>query len=167
MKKGVLLRPLKKTDQKALAKYANNKNLQRYMRDAMPYPYTQKQAEEFINNTLASSPITTFAIVHQNKFVGVGGLNLQTDIYRKSCEVGYWIGEPFWGRGFATQALKLLTHFAFTKLQMARVYTGVFEPNLASIKVLQKCGYKQEGIFVNALCKDGKLYNEIRFARTV
>jgi len=97
--------------------------------------------------------------------VGVCGLNLQTDIYRESCEIGYWVAEPFWGNGIATTALNLLTDYAFTTLEKERVYTGVFDYNLASQKVLEKCGYKKEGVFKNALIKDGKLYDEVRYAR--
>lgn len=165
--KAVTLRQLQPKYKNELAKLANNKKIQRYLRDSMPYPYTVNDAAIFIELTRAENPTTTFGIFYEGKLVGVCGVILQTDIYRKSCVVGYWVGEPYWGKGIATNALKLITTYAIEKLQMQRVYTGVFEPNKASIRVLKKCGFVQEAIFVKALIKDGKLFNEVRFAYTV
>jgi RimJ/RimL family protein N-acetyltransferase len=110
-------------------------------------------------------PECTFAIEWEGKFAGVCGLNLKTDIYRNTCEVGYWIAEPFWSKGIATKAVELITNYAFQKLDKKRLHAGVFEYNKASMRVLEKCGYEREGVFKNALTKDGKLYNEVRYAR--
>ena len=161
----ITIRPFVKTDRKRLALYANNKKIQQNLRDSMPYPYDLKDADFFIETVLAESPIYTFAVLLENKLVGVCGLNLQEDIYRKSCEVGYWVGEPFWGLGIASSALKLITNYAFEELDKIRIFTGVFEFNKASMKVLENCGYQKEGVFSKALIKDGKFYDEVRYAR--
>ena len=165
VKNDISIRVFKKSDRTLLAKYANNNKFRKNLRDIMPYPYTLKDADSFIEIALLEDPTLTFAITLNKKIVGVCGLNLQTDIYRESCEIGYWVAEPFWGNGIATTALNLLTDYAFTTLEKERVYTGVFDYNLASQKVLEKCGYKKEGVFKNALIKDGKLYDEVRYAR--
>jgi RimJ/RimL family protein N-acetyltransferase len=160
----IALRQLKKSDRKLLALYANNKKIKENLRDVMPYPYTLEDADRFIEGVLNENPAHTFAIVRNKKFVGICGLNLKTDIYRKSCEVGYWVAEQYWGTGIASEALVLLTSYAFEKLDIIRVYSGVFEYNLASMRVLEKCGYIKEGVFKKALIKDGKYYDEVRFA---
>ena len=91
------------------------------------------------------------------------GLTIQKDVYKKSAEIGYWIGEPFWGNGIATKAVELITEYGFNKLALNRVYAGVFEYNITSMKVLEKNGYKKEGIFKNAILKNDKVYDEHRF----
>lgn len=159
------IRPFIKSDRKRLALYANNKNVQQNLRDSMPFPYSVEDADLFIATVLMESPVHTFAILFQKKLVGVCGLILQEDIYRKSCEVGYWVAEPYWGKGIASAALKLVTNYAFERLDKRRVYTGVFEYNVASMKVLENCGYTKEGVFSKALIKDGKFYDEVRYAR--
>lgn len=106
----------------------------------MPYPYTLADADHFIEIVLAEQPVHTFAIVYEQKFAGVCGLNLQSDIYRKSCEVGYWLDENHWGNGIATTALNLVTNYAFVALGCVRVYTGVFDYNTASNESIGKSG---------------------------
>lgn len=161
----VTLRELKKSDRKWVAKYANNKKIWQNLRDIMPHPYTLEDADMFLQMVALENPISTFAIEWNGKPAGVCGLNLKTDIYRNSCEIGYWIAEPYWSKGIATKAVKQLVEYAFGTLNMQRVHTGVFEYNKASMRVLEKCGFEKEAVFKNALTKDGKLYNEVRYAR--
>lgn len=161
----VTLRTLKKSDRKLIARYANNKKIWRNLRDIMPHPYTLEDADFFIEIVLMEDPVSTFAIEWNSKFVGICGLNLKDDIYRNTCEIGYWIAEPYWSKGIATKAVEQLVDYAFNTLKKERIHTGVFEYNIPSMRVLEKCGFVQEGIFKNALTKDGKLYNEVRYAR--
>ena len=88
---------------------------------------------------------------------------IQKDVYQKSAEIGYWIGEPFWGKGIATKAVELITKYGFDELNLNRIYTGVFEYNIVSMKVLEKNGFQKEGIFKNAVLKNDKVYDEHRF----
>lgn len=92
------------------------------------------------------------------------GLIFQKDVYRKSTEIGYWIGESFWGKGIATQAVGLLVHHAFEELGLARLYAGIFEYNVGSIRVLEKNGFQKEGISKKAVFKNGKFWDEHRYA---
>jgi len=66
---------------------------------------------------------------------------LQTDIHWLSAEIGYWLGEAFWNRGIVTAAVSALSAYAFKKLQLVRLYAGIFASNPASMRVLQKFGY--------------------------
>lgn len=79
-----------------------------------------------------------FGIYSENEFIGCCSLNPQSDVYRINAEVGYWIGEPYWRNGYATETVKLLVEMAFNQLGMQRVYANIFEYNIASMKVLEK-----------------------------
>ena len=163
MERMIELRPLKLSDKTQLAKLANNKNIWDNLRDFIPYPYEETDAEFFINSTKEEEPKQTFGIEYKGELSGVIGLVIQKDVYKKSAEIGYWIGEPFWGNGIATKAVELITEYGFNKLGLNRIYSGVFEYNVASMKVLEKNGYEKEGIFKNAILKNDEICDEHRF----
>ncbi len=159
----IKIRNLKLSDKAELAKLANNKNVWDNLRDYIPYPYMESDAEFFIGLTNKENPKQTFGIEYKGKLSGVIGLVVQKDVYQKSAEIGYWIGEPFWGNGIATRAVELITKYGFDTLHLNRIYTGVFEYNIASMRVLEKNGFKKEGIFKNAIIKNNKVCDEHRF----
>jgi ribosomal-protein-alanine N-acetyltransferase len=161
----ISLRSLKIDDKKILALLANNKNIFDNVRDHLPFPYKESDAEEFIQFVQKENPQSTFAIEYEGQFCGVCGLMLQTDVYRKTSEIGYWLGEPFWNKGIATAAVKLLTQYGFKQLDLVRIHTGVFEYNLASMKVLEKCGYEKDGIFKKSVLKNGSIWDEHRYSK--
>ncbi len=163
MKETISIRPLKSSDKSELAKLANNKKIWDNLRDKIPFPYTEKDAEFFINLTQQETPQQNFAIAYKGKICGVIGLTIQKDVYRKSAEIGYFIGEPYWGKGIATKAVALITEYGFKELDLNRIYTGVFEYNIASMKVLEKNGFKKEGVFKNAVVKNNIVCDEHRF----
>jgi [ribosomal protein S5]-alanine N-acetyltransferase len=163
----VTLRVLQNTDAPILAQLANNKKIWDNLRDYIPYPYTQNDAEWFIGQCLQESPPLTFAIEYKGALCGVIGLVSQKDVYRKSAEIGYWIGEPFWNKGIATIAVKLISEYGFNELNLVRIFTAVFEYNPASMKVLEKNGYVREGVFKKSVIKNGELWNEHRYARII
>lgn len=161
----VRIRPLRYADRERLAKLANNKKIWLNVRDMFPYPYTIENAEKFIDTVKQLDPQVTFAIEHDFKFVGAVGLVLQQDVYRFSAEIGYWIGESYWGKGIATQALSLLCKYAFDELKMEKLFAGVFDGNEGSKRVLLKCGFHQEGIARKAVFKNNKFIDEYRFGK--
>ena len=161
----ILLRSLSGSDKYELARLANNKKIWDNVRDYFPFPYTESHAENFIMSVKSENPQVTFAIDYQRKLAGVIGLVPQNDVYKKTAEIGYWIGEEFWGKGIATTATKLITQYGLCQLDFARLHTGVFDYNIASMKVLKKCGYKKDGIFEKAVFKNGKLWDEHRYSK--
>lgn len=130
-----------------------------------PHPYLEKDAENFIDSVKLIDPPLNLAIEYQNLFAGIIGIVAQNDIYRKGGEIGYWIGEPYWNKGIGTIAVKLATKYAFEVLKLERTHAGVFKGNVASQRVLEKNGYKLEGIFRKAVFKNNKFLNELRYAR--
>ncbi|MGM0622327.1 MAG: GNAT family N-acetyltransferase [Bacteroidota bacterium] len=161
----VVLREINDADLPKMANYANNLKVSINMRDAFPNPYTLDDAKIFFKMVNEQNPKTFLAIEYQGEYVGNISLLPGSDVYRKSAEIGYFIGEPFWNKGIATKAVKLITKFGFEKLDIVRIYTGIFEFNKASQRVLEKCGFQKEVVFKDAIFKNGKLFDEIRFAK--
>jgi len=89
---------------------------------------------------------------------------LQTDLLRRSAEIGYWLGEEYWGRGIMTEAVRAMTEYAFETFDINRVYAGVLEYNLSSVRVLEKNGYVCEGRLRQAYTKDGKTYDQLLYS---
>ena len=116
------IRSFRTQDAEALARYANNRNVSRNLRDEFPYPYTLAHAETWISFAAQQSTESDFAIASETELIGGIGLRIQRDVHRRSAEVGYWLGEPFWGRGIATAALRAFTEYAFSQFDLLRLY---------------------------------------------
>jgi len=160
----VSLRPFRQEDAPRLAELANNEKIAVNLRDGFPHPYTPDDAEKFIEMAL-SKPDQIFAIEYQGEYVGNIGVHLKSDVYRLGAEIGYFLGEPYWGKGIMTKAVNLVCDYAFRELGIVRIDTGVFDFNPASMRVLEKCGFVQEAIFRKSVIKRGKICNEVRYAK--
>lgn len=99
--------------------------------------------------------------------VAVGGIavTLLDDVYRRTAEVGYWLGEPFWGKGIVTDAVSVIVPVAFERFNIVRLQAGVFGNNPGSMRVLQKCGFVREAVLRNAITKNGVVMDEVMHAR--
>jgi len=157
------LRPFRDSDSKKLAELCNNRKIWDNLRDYIPFPYTEDNADDFIKYCQSEAPQFTFAIEYNKELVGTIGLVRQTDIYKLTAEIGYWIGEPYWGKGIATKAVRLITEYGFNNLGLVRIHTGVFDFNKGSQRVLEKAGYKLECIFEKSIVKNEKICNEYRY----
>jgi RimJ/RimL family protein N-acetyltransferase len=124
-----------------------------------------RDAKDFINISDKEEPPLTFAIRFNGQLCGVVGLVIQGDVYSNSAELGYWIGEEYWGKGVASGAVRLISAYGFDHLNLERIQAGVFESNIASMKVLLKNGYKKEGVFSKAVYKNNRYIDEYRFAK--
>ena len=151
------------SDVPILSRLLNNKKIWDNLTNRVPYPYNESDAKNFINLINNDELQHVFAIEHNRNFCGLVGLTVQKDVYEKSAELGYWIGEPFWGKGIATKAVKLITEIGFNKLKLIRIYAGVFEFNIASMKVLERNGFIKEGIFKKAIFKNERILDEHRY----
>lgn len=147
-------------------KYANNKNIADKLRDIFPHPYTRNDAEWYINDCISKEgkKQITRAIVVDNHAVGSIGIFVQSDVYRKSAELGYWLGEEFWNKGIMTEAIKKICNIAFNQFDIIRIYAEPFEHNIGSRKVLEKSRFNLEGIFRNNIIKNGKIFNSCMYA---
>lgn len=147
------------SDAKDLAIALSNKKVQDNLRDGLPYPYTQKDGEEYISAMLSADENETFsfAITADNKVVGSIGAFRQENIHRQTAELGYYIAEEYWGKGIATEAVKQICEYVFDKSDIIRIYAQPFAFNVASCKVLEKAGFQYEGRLRSNAVKNGKV----------
>jgi [ribosomal protein S5]-alanine N-acetyltransferase len=160
MPQTVQIRPWRKEDCTALAAIANNRRIWLNVRDRFPHPYTFKDALNWIDHTSQQTPLQNMAITYHGQIAGSVGVIVRDDVYRKSIEVGYFVGENFWGKGVATTAVSLLLDYIRKHFDVIRVYAEVFETNKPSMRVLEKNGFYLEGIRKKAVIKDNVLMDD-------
>ena len=152
-------------DVDSLVKHANNIKVWRNLHDAFPHPYTRADAVEWSKQTARDHADSIFAIDVDGNAVGGIGLHPGKDVERRTAAIGYWLGEEFWGRGIATEALVAVTEYAFSKFDIERLEAFVFEWNLPSARVLEKAGYTMEAKLKKRVTKAGQTVDCFLFAR--
>ena len=160
------IRPWRLEDAESLAKHANNRKVWLALRDCFPHPYTIADAHKFLQRTIKEEPATHFCIDVATKAIGGIGIRLGSDVHRNTAELGYWLGEKFWGRGIMTEAIAAFKDFCFNNFQLRRLYAEPFANNPASARVLDKTGFVFEGRLKNNVTKDGKLLDSVLYAKT-
>lgn len=138
----------------------NNPNVLNNGYDKTPNPFTKKDAVDFINLQLEKKPAQRFLIFYDNELAGEIGITIQDDVHRLCAEIGYFIAEPFWGKGLATQAIKKMTQYTFSTFEVIRIIAGVFDFNKASMKALEKNGYYLESIRKRSIIKNGQIIDD-------
>lgn len=151
-----ILRHWRLGDAPALIAIGNNAAIARNLSNRYPHPYTIEFAETFLNRvTTDPADDRQFAIEHQGALAGRIGYSFQEDVHAHTVEFGYWLGEAYWGRGIATDAIRTLVAHLWTLPQVERIEAGVFEWNPASARVLEKNGFRCEGCLRRSICKNG------------
>lgn len=158
------LRPWNENDKNSLVANANNFNIARFLTDGFPHPYTEQNARDFIAMATKDDPVHIFAIEVEGKAVGGIGIHPQSDIMKKNAELGYWLGETYWGKGIVTAAIKQMVDFAFNTYDITRIYARPFGNNVASQKVLQKAGFCLEARIEKNIFKNGEFLDELIYA---
>ncbi len=160
------LRSYRRKDENALRKNINDKIISKCTID-IPYPYKLKDAREWIDKNLKLDKLKkkveiNWAIEINGEAVGGIGLDKITN---HKAEIGYWLGRRYRGQGIMTKAVKLITAYAFKELRLRRIYAFVFTFNQASVRVLEKAGYKFEGKLRKNFFKKGKTIDSLLFAK--
>ena len=158
------IRSWRASDIDPLVRYANNRKIWLNLRDRFPHPYTKTDGQRFIRSMRQADPETAFAVVVDGEAAGGIGFMLQHDVDRASAEIGYWLGEPFWGRGITTEALAAMTRYSIATHSLTRVFAVPFAHNVASCRVLEKAGYVLEGHLRRSAIKDGKVLDQLQYA---
>jgi RimJ/RimL family protein N-acetyltransferase len=148
----------------SLVVHADNRSIWLNLRDRFPHPYTRRAGREFIRQARSQNPETMFAIAVDDEAVGGIGFTVLTDVERVSAEIGYWLGEPFWGRGIVTEALAAVTRYAIDTFRLTRIYALPFAHNTASCRVLEKAGYTLEGRLRRSAIKDGHIVDQMQYS---
>lgn len=158
------IRPWAESDAESLQRHANNREVSIQLRDRFPFPYGIEQARAFLEWITKQSSPTVWAIEVEGHAVGGIGIELHTDVERVSAEIGYWLGQAYWGRGIASDALRAVTAEAFKRFEITRLYAVPFADHTASVRVLEKAGYIREGHLRQSAIKNGKIRDQLLFA---
>lgn len=161
---GYLIRSWREADARPLRKYANNKKIWLNLRDTFPHPYSDEDAFSWIRFAISEEPQRSFAIASREEAIGGIGLVFGEGVHSQSAELGYWLGEPFWGQGIMSGAVARFTAYAFQQFQIQRIFAEPFASNLASRRILEKAFYSLEGVMKKNAIKDGVVLDQALYA---
>ena len=152
------LREWKIGDAPELKAAINNEKVLDNLRDGIPYPYTEKDAADFIAATLTAKKDTqyAFAICIDNNVIGSIGVFRKDNVHRHTAEMGYYIAEPYWGKGIMTEAVRQMCAYIFENTDIVRIFAEPYAHNNASCRVLEKAGFQLEGILRQNAVKNGQ-----------
>ena len=161
-----IIREWRLEDKSDLAAMLNNKNILNNLRDGLPYPYTENDAEEYIIAMLSADKTKTFAFAIEANDVVIGSIGVFRcdNIHSRTAEMGYYIGEPYWGNGFGTSAVKQICKYIFENTDIVRIFAEPFAYNIASCRVLEKAGFHLEGLLHNNAVKNGNIIDMKMYA---
>ena len=159
-----VVRDWARTDKDALLRFANNRNVWRNLTHRFPHPYTEADAERWFCFLESMAEPTAWAIEVDGHAAGGIGVRLREGTFIKSAEFGYWLGEPYWGRGIMTEAVKRVVPYAMSRFGLIRLESPVFEWNPASMRVLERCGFVREGVARASGFKDGQVIDQVIYA---
>lgn len=157
----IRLRPWQANDLEPLVKLADNKRIYDQVRDLFPHPYTFDDGKYWLSVNVGVTPVINFVIEVDGQFAGSIGMVPQTDVYRSNMEIGYWLGEPFWGRGITSKAVELIVNLIWHQYpEVYRIYANTYEHNEASKKALLKNAFELECVHKKGVIKNGQLIDE-------
>jgi RimJ/RimL family protein N-acetyltransferase len=161
------LRPWRADDRASLLRHADNRAVARTLRDRFPHPYTGADADAWLAYAAAEpAPEGIYAIEVDGEGVGCVALERGNDIARLTAEIGYWLGEAYWGRGIVSEAVARVTELALEEPGLVRIFAPVFAGNVRSMRVLERNGYVREAILRRSGFKDGAVFDRVIYART-
>lgn len=162
----VAIRAWKTEDAADLASAINNKKIQDNLRDGIPYPYTISDAEAFIAAMLGAEKdsLYAWAITANDKVIGSIGVFRKDNVHRRTAEMGYYIAEPYWGKGIVTIAVKDVCDYIFSNTDIIRIFAEPYSNNAASCRVLEKAGFAYEGTLRKNAVKNGEVLDMKMYA---
>lgn len=158
------LRAWTRNDLPSLVKYANNQEVSKNLTDKFPYPYKKEDGLRFLEMVAKNDPQSVFAIEINDEAAGAIGLHPQDDIHCKNAELGYWLAQPYWGKGIITEAIKQIVAYGFQNFDINRIFARPFGSNTASQRVLEKAGFKLEATFKKTIFKREVYEDELYYA---
>lgn len=144
----LVLRGFRSSDVDAVQALANDVEVAQNTLN-VPHPYQRGDAEAWIEghpDQLLRREAVTYAVMDRESRAVLGAVGLILENEHQRAELGYWIGRPYWGRGFATEATRAVVAWGFRHLDLHRIHAGHFPRNTASGQVLRKLGMRHEGV---------------------
>jgi len=161
------IRHLEPADADELTRIANNPAVGRFLRDRFPSPYARADAEWWIAHNGAARPVRAFAIAHprDGRIMGCVGLDPGVDVHARGAELGYWVGEEYWGRGVVGEVVPAFARWAFAAFaDLERIYVGIFAENEPSVKIVERAGFVFEGRQRKAAFKSGRFMDVLGYS---
>ena len=158
--KRLLMRKYREEDMPAIARLLGDRRVSATTL-TIPHPYTEDDARKHVSSQ--QSPASKFGIFIESGEL-VGGIGLSVEESHKRAELGYWVGVPYWGKGYATEAASEMLRHGFEDLKLNRIHAGVFRGNAASEQVLRKIGMKHEGTLRQHFLKRGEYLDDECYA---
>lgn len=159
-----VVRDWSSSDKADLVHHANNRNVWRNLTHLFPHPYTAADADDWFALLSAMPEPTHWAIEVEGRSVGGIGIRIGEGVFAKRADIGYWLGEPYWGRGIMTDATRAVVSYAMDRFDLCRLEASVFAWNPASMRVLEHCGFVREGVSRAGVFKDGHVIDEVDYA---
>lgn len=150
-------------DRADLVRFANSRAIWRNLTDVFPHPYLEADADAWLASATAPDA-THWAIEVDGRAVGSIGVALGEGVFSRKADIGYWLAEPYWGRGVMTDAVRAVAPYAMERFGLVRLEASVFAWNPASMRVLEHCGFVREGVSRAGVFKDGEILDEVDFA---
>jgi [ribosomal protein S5]-alanine N-acetyltransferase len=163
----ITLRKWGQSDLEKLVEYANNKNISDTLSDGFPSPFSLDDGVKFIERANSSEPTCMFAILWKGELAGSVGIFPESDYHRKNAAVAYWVAEPFWGNGIATEAIKQIVKYGFQTFDITRVWANPFGNNIASHRALEKAGFTLEAVLSKSVFKNGEYLDEYIYSQMI
>ena len=151
-------------DEEDLAIQANNIKIFNNVLDQFPNPYTFEEAVKWIKYSSKIDPPEHMAIIADGKVAGGIGIKRKEDVYRKTMEIGYFLGEAYWGKGIMTLAVKQFVDYMFRTFDINRIIAPIFDFNIASQRVVEKVGFRKEAVLIKSVIKNNVFRDEIIYA---
>ena len=147
-------------DKESLIRIINTRD-RNYLSDRLPNPYTNESAEWWLNIVKENEGKTGIfrEIIVDGKIIGTISVEQKEDVYRKDAEIGYYLLPEEYSKGIMTEAVRQICETAFEKLDIIRITGLVYEPNIASRKVLEKNNFILEGTMKKAVIKNNNIYD--------
>ena len=161
-----IIRKWKREDAQDLQQSINDLRVLNNLTDRIPYPYHLQDAYDYIDAMLSAdeNEIFAFAIEYEGQVVGSISVLRQDDIYRRSAELGYYLGYSYWGKGIMSEAVKQTCQYVFEHSDIERIFAAPFDYNPASQRVLEKCDFEREGILRKNGFKNGEFHDMIMYS---
>ncbi len=159
----VRLREYKKEDVKIAQRFINDEEIIRTLRPTVPYPCTLEEEQKWFEKVSSTNDTYNFAIetLKDSRYIGGCGVN-KVDWKNSVVTVGIFIGDKdYWGKGYGTDAMKILIRFIFEQMNVNKVKLHVYSFNERALKSYKKCGFVKEGVLRQEIFKDGKYHDII------
>ncbi|WEG19067.1 GNAT family protein [Alkalihalophilus pseudofirmus] len=135
----------------------------------VPHPYPKGGAKDFIKmvgEKEKKGEIILLSVIEKSSTQLIGLINININLTHNRGELGYWIGVPYWGKGYGTEAAKALLTYGFEETGLNRIYAAAYTVNPASWKVMEKIGLEREGVLKQHLARAGTYYDVVYYGMT-